>query len=540
MQLRLGLAPLPTILLSSIFSLVQATNFTFTFGSATQCDTFPLSWTGAYLVYRGTPPFEVVLIPAFGSPRTLSVPSASFVNGQGNFQTQMPFPSGKKFLVSMSDSSGWGSGGISNVQVVGPSISNTNCNTTDPGVDFFFELNTALQQCRPYTFSGYTGAVQPITIWGAVPGGESFILNPPVGPTSFDWIADVAGGTSLLFVVTDSKGRKGGSSDILSVGSSDDASCLNANSPSSVSSAPSATSASATSTQKTATSTGSSTAMPATGDTAKKSSTGAIVGGILAGLFAAFAIAVFILFVWRRRRAKTYGGKGGIELPFGGSRSRRLRSVDLDPPSAVVDGHSPVHVIQPYPFAAPGVLSTADASSINASPSSHNLLASEQAQDAHYDASQFSTLHNPYSPSAQSAQGQTQHSRQPSSESAGVSTLVGSNADARSSMSSAGRRKAAMAGITTYKPTPRYIVHTDLEDTDEAGEVIELPPQYTERRAPAPVPSPEYPSYAAPPPGAPPPNPLEADQGESNTRLQQPIAPGPPTPTSPSGRPLAS
>ena len=69
----------------------------------------------------------------------------------------------------MADSTGWGSGGTSVEQIVGPSVGNANCNTTDPGtysavatlglpealnerdlpgVDFFFELNTALQQCR--------------------------------------------------------------------------------------------------------------------------------------------------------------------------------------------------------------------------------------------------------------------------------------------------------------------------------------------------------------------------------------------------------
>jgi hypothetical protein len=56
----------------------------------------------------------------------------------------------------------------------------------------------------------------------------------------------------------------------------------------------------------------------------------------------------------------------------------------------------------------------------------------------------------------------------------------------RDSMSTA-QRKAAMArGAAEYKP-PRFVVHTDVEDglppPNEDG-VVELPPQYSERRVP--------------------------------------------------------
>lgn len=55
----------------------------------------------------------------------------------------------------------------------------------------------------------------------------------------------------------------------------------------------------------------------------------------------------------------------------------------------------------------------------------------------------------------------------------------------RDSMSTT-QRKAAMAGVTSYKPS-RFIVHTDVEDDlpppNEDG-IVELPPQYSERRGP--------------------------------------------------------
>lgn len=54
-------------------------------------------------------------------------------------------------------------------------------------------------------------------------------------------------------------------------------------------------------------------------------------------------------------------------------------------------------------------------------------------------------------------------------------------------MSSA-QRKAAMAGVSAYTPS-RFILHTDVEDVlpppNDDG-VVELPPQYSERRALAP------------------------------------------------------
>lgn len=48
----------------------------------------------------------------------------------------------------MSDAAGVGSGGTSLITQVGPSVSGNSCNTTDPGVDFFYNLDSALTQCR--------------------------------------------------------------------------------------------------------------------------------------------------------------------------------------------------------------------------------------------------------------------------------------------------------------------------------------------------------------------------------------------------------
>jgi hypothetical protein len=74
--------------------------------------------------------------------------------------------------------------------------------------------------------------------------------------------------------------------------------------------------------------------------------------------------------------------------------------------------------------------------------------------------------------------------------------LQSSGSTAESTTMSSAQRKAAMAGLNAYKPPSRFILHTDVEDelppVDE-DEVIELPPQYSERRGP-PLRSAEAPS----------------------------------------------
>lgn len=102
-------------------------------------------------------------------------------------------------------------------------------------------------------------------------------------------------------------------------------------------------------------------------------------------------------------------------------------------------------------------------------------------------------------------------------------------------MTSSARRKAAMAGETTYRPT-RFIVHQDLEEAvpQDEGDVVELPPQYSESRTPL-----HALKYVAPPPGSPPrgANPLEAEEADSSNHLQEPLQPATPTmPTSPAYR----
>jgi hypothetical protein len=126
-------------------------------------------------------------------------------------------PKVDQFLLTMSDANGFGTGGTSGLMTARPSSTGATCNLNDPGVAFSFQLPSSLQQCREFSFTQYNGAVQPVTIYGLIPAGESFRLDPPRGPSDYEWTVNVAARTSLIVFMVDSQGRQGGASDLLRV-----------------------------------------------------------------------------------------------------------------------------------------------------------------------------------------------------------------------------------------------------------------------------------------------------------------------------------
>jgi len=104
------------------------------------------------------------MIQVFGTPRNISIPTTSFSGGQGSYAFPLALPAGQKFVLTMSDATGFQASGTTDVMSVGASQGG-NCNTTDSGkhvvlvfksksnaessgIAFAFELNLALQQCR--------------------------------------------------------------------------------------------------------------------------------------------------------------------------------------------------------------------------------------------------------------------------------------------------------------------------------------------------------------------------------------------------------
>ncbi|THH20237.1 hypothetical protein EW146_g1075 [Bondarzewia mesenterica] len=220
-------------------------------------------------------------------------------NGNGSYKTQLALSKGQKFLVTMFDNSGLGD--VSELLTVGASTGSS-CNTTDPGVQFNFELDIALQQCRVFTFNGYTTATLPVTILALIPGGNGIQLSPGKTVTSFDWIADVKTGTSMVFAMFDAKGNFGGTSDVRVVGATDDTSCLNSTSPSSTMQLSSTTSIS--------TSASSSTSSSSSASASPSLSSGTVVAIVVGGLVGTISIVSLVAFFVFRRRGNSRDNKG--------------------------------------------------------------------------------------------------------------------------------------------------------------------------------------------------------------------------------------
>ncbi|KAF9229216.1 hypothetical protein BS17DRAFT_8726 [Gyrodon lividus] len=450
-------SPLLRSLLSFAPYLSAVRAFAVTVGSSTQCGPLTVTWTG------GQPPFEIVLTPAFSIPRNESVPSTALNNNQGSYQiAQLPFTNGTRFVLTMSDATGFGTGGTTDLLTVGPAVGGANCDTTPPSTAFQFSLPSSLQQCSPYVFNSYDGATLPVTITGFIPGGDFFFLYPDPTATSYTWNADIAAGTTVIFTMTDAQGRSGGASDTEVVALSNNVSCLNANSPSSTASAaPSSTPVSTAAAAATAT-------QSSTQTSSSGVSIGAIAGTAAGAIIAVAALVTLGLFCIKRRRY----GRSPHGLPSART-SRRVNSVDLDAGPASFQ-HAPIY---PFPYQTDSVSHLVPpigpGSTITSSFYPETSSVHPSTPSAHPDTYSF-----PPSPHTHQ-----QHSR----ASSNTESFGGFGEATSSSMSSSGRRKAAMAGNTNYKPPTRFLVHTDAADVipvDDTG-VVELPPQYSERRMPA-------------------------------------------------------
>ncbi|EJD04007.1 uncharacterized protein FOMMEDRAFT_155130 [Fomitiporia mediterranea MF3/22] len=486
-----------------VLSLLSFTafGFNFSFTPPSSCDNLDIVWSG------GTRPFSLLITPGFYVPQNISIPDSAFdpSSGNGSFSVQLKLPPGRKFLLTMSDSTGFEAGGTSDILTVGSSISGTNCPLVDATPDFFFDLNSALQQCRTSTFSGYDNATQPVTILGLIPSGQSFELLPPQGPSTFDWIVDVSTGTTVTFILTDALGRQGGSSDFRTVGISADSACISASSPHSTAQTPSALSSTLSSASP------SGTQARQTVDTHSGPNIGIIVGAIVGGLAVVFLALLLSFCCLRRRKQVTddFAGQYRPPIAFIDNQSSRIRalipasgrarrthsSVDLVPPAAMRDSsmhNPPLHQ---------SMLPAAEDDYI---PNPHIILSDAEAIYRHsgrYSESYpWTQPHSISHPPTRDAMGYAQsHSRSQSQSETDGFLSPGSRlsnpysfAHARSPSVPYSTSPPASPGVTSPKAstrqahriTPRVVQHTDAEDVGSSGEqanVVELPPQYTDR-----------------------------------------------------------
>jgi hypothetical protein len=238
--------------------------------------------------------------------------------------------------------------------------------------------------------------------------------------------------------------------------SSDD-SCLNNGALSTSASPPAQSTSAGTSTTSSSGSSSTSTPSPSGtpgGTNSNKSgglATGALIGIIVGAIVVVAAVVLAVFFLCRRRNR---------------SQSRRQPSVDLLDKQAGPD--HPVSQVYPYPRPTTTVYSS------EGPPTSVVDYMSTRGSYNPYREAEGGSSYLPTSP---------QFPNPYDAASSRMSTAQQSNVGS-SSMSS-GQRKAAHAGVHGGSHNPLVVLHTDLEDAEEEEkEVVELPPQYSERRAP--------------------------------------------------------
>ncbi|KAG2042712.1 hypothetical protein BDR03DRAFT_573021 [Suillus americanus] len=279
--------------IASCLSIARA--FSVTVGTPTQCDPLTISWTG------GQPPFEILLTPNDGMYQNYSVPASAFNNGKGSYSiSQLLLSTTTSFLLTMSDATGFGSGGTTNKLTVGNPTTNNNCNTTSQHPLFTFSFSsTPLTQCNQLTISTNGPVVPPITVVQLIPSGQPAVFNSNGDTYTFG--VDVNAGTTLMYCVTDSEGTPGGVSKYEQVSGSSDSSCLSGNSPSSTTGV-SATASPTSSSSSTSSSTSSSpSSNPSNGSS--HSNVAVIAGAAGGGGAVLIALIILGMCLWRKRRA---------------------------------------------------------------------------------------------------------------------------------------------------------------------------------------------------------------------------------------------
>ncbi|PPQ87035.1 hypothetical protein CVT25_000012 [Psilocybe cyanescens] len=297
------------------------------------------------------------------------------------------------------------------------------------------------------TLYDYPNAIQPVTIIGFIPQNQPLIFHPPTGD-SFSWNpVNLTAGTSIAFYMTDSQGRNGGIADIEVVRLSDDQSCM----------------ATSSSTNSSPNSSPTGTIQPDSTIVPKPKS--GLIAGVVAGVVVLILVFVFVaVFCVRRRRKQGTSGR------------RRSARRPIDPiydqaGSPAPEGAS--YLMFPTQYTITPLTAT-EPESMTARSRKRQLMQSDGADDQSFPSgSSRNQMMAQYPPSAYTSSEPPSHfgtsghsSLTNGGDPSGISTFT--NSDPRSQ----------------YKPPPRLIVHTDITET--AHEPLELPPQYSEGRAPIP------------------------------------------------------
>jgi len=287
-------------------------------------------------------------------------------------------------------------------------------------------------------------------------------MSPAPGQLSYEWTVNAARGTSMIFFMTDSQGHQGGSSDLRSVGASDDTSCLDKTSPSTTIDAPGSTQTTQTGVQPSPPS----ASLPPSPISAA-SIAGAIIGSVL---FLAVAITLALFFLKRmpNKGSKTSipprvdltDGDTGSHLHHHGSAS----SFSYPLPNRRMDSGSYPGHFSPSDFKYPASEASFPDSTVPPPPT----LYPPQPHHSYSPQSQYASVNLPVSPSVQDGDKFSYYTKPTWTPDQHPSEWENSTM----------QPKAAFVGM----PPSRYVMHPDAEEPSPyEGAYIESPPQYFER-----------------------------------------------------------
>jgi hypothetical protein len=418
------------------------TGFSFNINNTPQqCQNLSVSITGS----GGQAPYSLLIVPFGASPlpnntevrKILSLP---FDDTSTSISFKLTYPENSQFVVVVSDSTGFGTGGTSVAAQVQTGSSDSSCySTTQVSPDFSFSIVPANQlvQCTNTRIWWDPTQVQGTPqFYGVIPGGQSFqiqegsLSNVTQEGLGFDWNVPVRVGTTVMVIGGDNRGIGTAGSITQSVQAGTGVvnnTCLTDSSPSSTPGTPAGgsypTNSQSSSTGNNSSSNG-------------KSGTGGIIGGAIGGGIALISALLVALCFLRRRRVD----------------DKKTRPVDLlqgdaeDPPP---NSRSELpQFYQPEPFLVTDP--TIRSSSYDGGYDSHDRRQSTQTSTTTTDFRR-----------------------------SGTSDILGFG---MSSVGGSSHTRKSPLGPQHLRPV--NIIQHDDAGPDETQETIELPPAYTNIRRP--------------------------------------------------------
>ncbi|KIM74568.1 hypothetical protein PILCRDRAFT_14335 [Piloderma croceum F 1598] len=305
--------------LSLALHLRTSSGFSFTIDNTPQqCSNLNISVIGS-----GQPPYSAVIVPYGSTPlanniEVREVLDVAFIGASTSTSFQLNYPENSQFVVVVSDSTGFGTGGASvavQVQTSSDSSCYNNAKSSSPPFTFSITpVDNQLTQCTSTRIDLYGTTQGSVQFYGVIPGGQCFPINEEnIGTGSdagFDFTVPVRAGVTVLLIGGDSRGIGSGGSEQIVVEQSGSQSCLDSSSPSSTPGSPAGQIVYPTS------SSGGGSAVnnnggngSSTNGTSSKSNKDvdkdAIIGGAAGGGLIIIAINVLVCLYFIRRRRRT-------------------------------------------------------------------------------------------------------------------------------------------------------------------------------------------------------------------------------------------